>query len=115
MSMSGDKPPDKTVLNLETPGRRGCAASQRLIFQTLSRSQGVLASSLVCKLFAHECWLVCTERWLGSSLIRTERWLTQALVCKPERFCSQATTHSPGGSRWRGGKKALKIPIRMNK
>ena len=30
---------------------------------------------------AHECWLICTERWP-----------THVLVCKPTRSCSQAAT-----------------------
>jgi hypothetical protein len=42
--------------------------------------------------FAHECWLICRERWPKGSCLRTDRWPIHARVCKPEGYCSQAAT-----------------------
>ena len=44
-----------------------------LIFIPLSHSHCVLACGLVCKPFAHECWLVRNDRWPAVSLIRNDR------------------------------------------
>jgi hypothetical protein len=90
--MFGDKPPGKTIVYLGDRGSGEAEARQALMFQPCPRLQGVLAQGRVCKPFAHECWLICHERWPKGWLIRTYRWPTHAPVGKPEVYCSQATT-----------------------
>jgi hypothetical protein len=68
---------------LETGYREATEACRALIIQPLAHLHGVLVHGYVCKLFADECWLVCTEGWPADRHIRTEGWSRKALVCKP--------------------------------
>ena len=60
----------------------GCIGSAviraRVFFQPFSPSHSVLARTPVCKLFAYECWLVCTECWPADWHIRIECWSIKA-------------------------------------
>ena len=82
----------KRPFNLETTDRGDAEACQALMFQPLPYSHGVLVQGRVCKPFAHECWLIRTERRPMRASIRINRWPTHARVGKPEGSCSQAAT-----------------------
>jgi hypothetical protein len=56
-----------------------------------------LVPCVVCKLFAMECWSICTDLKPGALRVCKDRWLRNTTVCKPEGSCSQATT--PNGGR----------------
>jgi hypothetical protein len=51
----------KRSFTLETAYRGEVEACRPLIIQPLAHLPGVLVHGYVCKPFAYECWLVCTE------------------------------------------------------
>src|SRR5262245_44528202 len=89
MTAEKDRLPWRGLLQ---PAAKQGVPMNALISRRLCHSHCVLACRHVCKPYAYECWLVCTECWPADWHIRTECWSIQALVCKPSGLALQAVT-----------------------